>query len=387
MHIITKAMKLFSFPVITLLFINVVLQAQVPTDWVLGTNYDSSSLVSYGGTTYRALKDVPGSVGGYPNTLIDYWINFLKLAPGLDHNTSLAYPKGITVKSGDLYYESIATYVPIGVSVSNTNYWEQTTFGFNKDEVNNLPNMDGIDFNSSNLTPPEDNSSIDVDDVVASGLPNASNEAFVMQQYLDFLGRDGDSDGITFWKGELDNGTLTRADCVNSFVFSEEFQAKVAPVSRIYLAYFLRIPDTGGLEFWINEKLAGKTISDISDSFAASTEFQNTYGSLNNADFVNLVYTNLFNRAADSGGFSFWKGQLDNGIDSRGTVMESFSESQENITLTESNIRVISFYYGMLRRAPDQGGYDFWVNELKIGKSPNDLINGFITSAEYQQRF
>ena len=67
--------------------------------------------------------------------------------------------------------------------------------------------------------------------------------------------------------------------------------------------------------------------------------------------------------------------------------MASFSESQENITLTESNIRVISFYYGMLRRAPDQGGYDFWVNELKIGKSPNDLINGFISSAEYQQRF
>jgi hypothetical protein len=234
-----------------------------------------------------------------------------------------------------------------------------------------------------NETPPESNSS----SPVASGHRNASNEAFVMQQYLDFLGRDGDSDGIAFWTGELNNGTLTRADCVNSFVFSDEFQAKVAPVSRLYLAYFLRIPDTPGLEFWINEKLAGKTISEISNSFAESPEFQNTYGSLNNTDFVNLVYSNLYNRAADSAGFAYWKGQLDNGIDSRGTVMASFAEEKENLVLTESNIRVISFYYGLLRRAPKQDGYDFWLNEFQIGKSANELIEEFINSDEYQKRF
>ena len=224
-------------------------------------------------------------------------------------------------------------------------------------------------------------------DNTPSGLSSATNEGFVKQQYLDFLGRDGDNAGIAFWTAELNNGTQSRADCVNSFVFSEEFQQKVAPVSRLFLAYFMRIPDTGGLEFWINEKLNGKTISNISDSFAASTEFINTYGSLNNTAFVNLVYTNLFNRSADTGGFNYWKGQLDNSIDTRGNVMASFSESTENVSLTQSQIRVISFYYGMLRRAPDQTGYDFWVNELKIGKSPNDLINGFIGSTEYQARF
>ena len=295
---------------------------------------------------------------------------------------STAYTHPALVINGTTTYISLLD-VPANTAITNTTYWATLDSLVPTDTPSGADSLTAPDASEvENLTVPDSSSS-----TTASGLSTASNEAFVMQQYLDFLGRDGDADGIAYWKGELDNGTLTRADCVNSFVFSEEFQAKVAPVSRIYLAYFLRIPDTGGLEFWINEKLAGKTISDISDSFAASTEFQNTYGSLNNADFVNLVYTNLFNRAADSGGFAYWKGQLDNGIDSRGTVMASFSESQENITLTESNIRVISFYYGMLRRAPDQGGYDFWVNELKIGKSPNDLINGFISSAEYQQRF
>jgi hypothetical protein len=108
---------------------------------------------------------------------------------------------------------------------------------------------------------------------------------------------------------------------------------------------------------------------------------------LDNTAFVNLVYTNLFNRSADTAGFNYWKGQFDNGIDSRGNVMASFSESTENGSLTLSNIRVISFYYGMLRHAPEQTGYDFWVNELKIGKSPNYLINEFIASEEYQKRF
>ncbi|MDC0646354.1 hypothetical protein OAP38_01235 [Opitutales bacterium] len=150
-------MKLFYFLFTTLLLVNTMLNAQAPPNWVFGTNYNNSSLVQYGGITYRALKYVPGSVGGYPNTLIDYWISISKLAPGLDHNTSLAYPNALKVKSGNLYYESIATYVPIGVSVSNTNYWRQTTYDFNRDEVNNLPNIDGSDLNSSNLTPPEDN--------------------------------------------------------------------------------------------------------------------------------------------------------------------------------------------------------------------------------------
>ena len=298
-----------------------------------------------------------------------------------DQNTAYTHPA--LVLNGSTTYISVQD-VPSGTAITSTAYWDTLDSQVPTTTPTGAESLTTPDASEvSSLSVPDSDSST----TTASGLTTASNEAFVMQQYLDFLGRDGDANGIAYWKGELDNGTLTRADCVNSFVFSEEFQAKVAPVSRIYLAYFLRIPDTGGLEFWINEKLSGKTISDISDSFAASTEFQNTYGSLNNADFVNLVYTNLFNRAADSGGFAYWKGQLDNGIDSRGTVMASFSESQENVTLTESNIRVISFYYGMLRRAPDQGGYDFWVNELKIGKSPNDLINGFISSVEYQQRF
>jgi hypothetical protein len=44
-------------------------------------------------------------------------------------------------------------------------------------------------------------------------------------------------------------------------------------------------------------------------------------------------------------------------------------------------------YVGMLQRAPDQGGFDFWVNYKNQGNSGLTLINGFINSQEYRNRF
>ena len=40
----------------------------------------------------------------------------------------------------------------------------------------------------------------------------------------------------------------------------------------------------------------------------------------------------------------------------------------------------------MLRRAPDQGGFDYWVQRLDDGDSAIDLVNGFLYSDEYQGR-
>jgi hypothetical protein len=50
---------------------------------------------------------------------------------------------------------------------------------------------------------------------------------------------------------------------------------------------------------------------------------------------------------------------------------------------------VLMQYFGYLRRNPDQGGYDFWLNVLN-NADPNNyrsMVCAFITSAEYQQRF
>ena len=210
---------------------------------------------------------------------------------------------------------------------------------------------------------------------------------FVMQQYRDFLGREGDSGGLNFWANQLNTGTATRAQVIDNFFNSPEFQGITAPVTRLYFAYFLRIPDYSGLLFWVNQYRQGVTLDSISQGFAGSSEFQTTYGSLNNTQFVTLVYQNVLGRSPDSEGLAFWVGQLNSGVMTRGQVMLGFSESPEYKQSSYNKVYVTMIYVGMLRRAPEQGGFDFWVNQMNGGASGLGLIQGFLPTPEYHNRF
>ena len=297
-----------------------------------------------------------------------------------DQNTAYTHPA--LVLNGSTTYISLQD-VPSGTAITSTSYWSTLDSQVPTTTPTGAESLTTPDASEvANLLVPETNSST----TTPSGLTTASNEAFVMQQYLDFLGRDGDADGIAYWANLIANGTIYRADVVDFFVSSAEFQAVIAPVSRLYLAYFKRLPDTDGLNHWIELKLNGMALNDMSQHFSDSTEFQSSYGNLSNEDFVKLVYQNVLGREADAGGLNYWTGLLDGGTLNRGSVMTEFSESAENTNLTNNNIRVISFYYGMLGRAPDLDGYNYWVQQFENGVAANALLNAFYLGTEYQGR-
>lgn len=105
-------------------------------------------------------------------------------------------------------------------------------------------------------------------------------------------------------------------------------------IFRLYRAYFLRNPDNAGLNYWAEKYASGQwTLSAISEFFASSPEFKTRYGSLTNAQFVNLIYRNVLGRNPDAGGQSHWVQRLSGGT-SRGAVMIGFSESPEFIKKT-----------------------------------------------------
>jgi hypothetical protein len=210
---------------------------------------------------------------------------------------------------------------------------------------------------------------------------------FAMQQYRDFLQREGDAGGIAFWSGQVSGGSMARGQVIESFFTSPEFQGTIAPVARLYFAYFLRIPDYVGLNFWIGYYRAGNTLDSISTQFAQSGEFQARYGALDNGQFVNLVYQNVLGRAPDAGGLAFWKAELDSGRRTRGQIMLGFSESAEYRQTSDSAVYVTMMYTGMLQRAPDAGGFSYWVQYRDAGNSGLALIDGFLSSAEYRARF
>jgi hypothetical protein len=229
--------------------------------------------------------------------------------------------------------------------------------------------------------------SLEVHRGLISENPLNDTTEFVKQQYRDFLNREADAGGLQYWVNIIDSGAMTRAQVIDSFFWSEEFGGRIAPIVRLYFAYFLRIPDYGGLMYWIDQFSNGQSLEAISDAFAASSEFQQTYGALSKEAFVDLVYQNILGRAPDPGGYAFWVGELNSGRRTRGQVMTGFSDSAEYEGLTSHEVYVTMMYIGMLRRSPDEGGFNFWVDYLDSGNSGLALIDGFLNSQEYADRF
>ena len=101
--------------------------------------------------------------------------------------------------------------------------------------------------------------------------------------------------------------------------------------TRLYSAYFLRAPDLGGLRYWVGRLQGGISLQSGSQFFSESSEFRNRYGTLNNGQFVDLVYQNVLGRGPDAGGRAHWVAALTSGGQSRGGVMIGFSESNEYV--------------------------------------------------------
>ncbi len=210
---------------------------------------------------------------------------------------------------------------------------------------------------ATNLVRNDTNNQADVfvRDAKATIAPFTSIDALVTQQYADFAGRAPSAAERTEWTARLQNGEYSTDGFIDAMAHSGTWSGKRAPVIRLYWAFFLRIPDTGGLDYWVGKYAAGTTLNQIAKSFAASSEFQNTYGSLSNTDFVTLVYQNVLQREPDAGGLAFWVAKLDAGTKSRGDVMVNFSESSEGTRFLAPQVDVVLVHLGMLRTMPSKG--------------------------------
>ncbi len=109
--------------------------------------------------------------------------------------------------------------------------------------------------------------------------------------------------------------------------------ATAAQVWRLYQAYFLRQPDAAGFAFWIGRAESGMTLIDIANFFGTSDEFRQRYGTLDDRQFMDLIYRNVLCRGYDAAGYSFWLDRLATG-QSRPLVMLNFSESSEYMGTT-----------------------------------------------------
>jgi hypothetical protein len=154
------------------------------------------------------------------------------------------------------------------------------------------------------------------------------------------------------WLTQLNAGTKTVGQLIEALRAGTDATTNVDPTIRLYSAYLTRIPDAGGLNFWLGRRRAGWTLSRISSNFAGSSEFIRRYGSLTNRAFVENIYENVLQRPGDAAGISYWTGQLDRNRKSRGQVMINFSESNEYKNKQARNVAATAVYIHVLGKAP-----------------------------------
>ncbi len=266
--------------------------------------------------------------------------------------------------------------------------------------------------------------------------PLDATEYFVRQQYLDFLGREPDEDGFTFWVNNIEKCGVNqdcrwakRVDTSAAFFLSIEFQQTGFLLHRIYKASY---GDANGVttlsgahQFAVpiitrNEFLAGlQEIGEINVGQAGwetvmehntqnfvlafvqterfTTAFPNT---MIPAEFVDKLVTNI-GIALSSSDRTDAINEFRNAFSSSDVAARAraLRRVAENVAFKQSESNrafVLVEYFSYLHRNPndspdsDYSGYDFWQAKLNHfnGNYVNaEMVKAFINSTEYRRRF
>ncbi len=133
-----------------------------------------------------------------------------------------------------------------------------------------------------------------------------------------------------------------------------------ASVDRLYTIYFLRLPDRGGHEFWINDLAEGTDIVEISEFFATSDEFEERYGGKTFEEFLEQLYEDALYREPDSQGIQYWLQRLEEGSVTRGSIAAWFADSDELWELTEQRSELVALTALLEDRMPTDEEIEIW---------------------------
>ncbi|HKR02138.1 MAG TPA: DUF4214 domain-containing protein [Pyrinomonadaceae bacterium] len=234
-------------------------------------------------------------------------------------------------------------------------------------------------------------------DAVNGSNPLNQNAFFVRQHYIDFLGREPDPVGLQGWLNILNNcGTTVAQPCdrievSSGFFRSEEFQSRGYFIYRFYSAvgkiptYNLFMPDFAKVSGFLSaQQLEANKVAFVNE-FMTRGDYLTKYGSITNStSYVDALLSTLGLPAHP--GRQGWINALNSGTP-RATVFRQVVESVEVYNKYYNEAFVIMQYFGYLRRDADIS-YLQWIQTMnQTNGDYRTMINGFLNSAEYRQRF
>lgn len=254
---------------------------------------------------------------------------------------------------------------------------------------------------------------IDTDATVRAN-PTDDSSFFVRQQYLDFLAREPEATGLQAWLNVLNNCSdvhndpaCDRIQVSASFFGSQEFQLKGYFVFRFYRLAFDRLPEYQEIVKAMRQ-VTGQTPGEVfqkkatfANTFTQSQPFLTAYGGLTNAQYVaallnryQLLAVTTPDPAAADGAQKVTltqaelSNQLNAGTLTRAQVMRAIADSDQVYAVEFNRAFVAMQYYGYLRRTPEAGGYQAWLNYLNAHPADfRTMVGGFVNSQEYRLRF
>ena len=234
---------------------------------------------------------------------------------------------------------------------------------------------------------------------------------FVFQQYIDFLRRFPEQAGLQFYMNIL-NGCNNDANCLKyskvevsaNFFRSPEFQIKGVFVHDFYaVSYGSRIsapvveqPTYSAF----TQDLQAVTGANDADTEAKKVAFANAW--VLRAEFVarygppivnpTLTHAQFVDNLSQTAGVTLANrntlvNELNAGTKTRAQALRAIVESPEVVTKFYKPAWVYMQYAGYLRRDPDLGGFNFHINRFNLTNDPHTMVDGFLFSPEYRDRF
>ncbi|HWJ96227.1 MAG TPA: DUF4214 domain-containing protein [Telluria sp.] len=112
-------------------------------------------------------------------------------------------------------------------------------------------------------------------------------------------------------------------------------------VQALYVEYFGRPADPGGLAYWAGVLERGHgDASALRAEFSGSTEYKSTYGGLDAAATVNEMYRHLFGREAEPGGLVYWADALATGKVGVDLLLETVAGSAQGADMKVLSAKV-----------------------------------------------
>jgi hypothetical protein len=202
---------------------------------------------------------------------------------------------------------------------------------------------------------------------------SVSNQQFVAQLYVDLLGRQADTGGLTYWTNQLNSGT-PRTQVATSIENSPEYFN--IEVNNLYIKLLHRGADSSGLSYWSGHLAQGSTIEQVASQIAGSPEYFQSRAGGTDAGFLTAIYHDALGRAVDASGQAYFTTAFQNGATPAQVAAHIFASDE-----FESD-RVQSFYVSFLGRGADANGLNYWVNSMDANVSDGTVIAQILASDE-----